>query len=157
MPNGSIGTSSGLRERFKLLRDRRDLIAVAHPNFHLLGQAIKENVVVGDFALSAAVFATWRIVDLSPQSFAGQLHAVANAQHGDAEFKQLRIAFGRAVFVDTVRSARKNDAFGRQFGDSFSRDVVSQYLAVNILLAHTPSNQLCVLRSKVQDNDSLAG
>lgn len=76
---------------------------------------------------------------------------------GNAQFKNFRIALRRAVFVDAFGATGKDDAFGGKFGDSLGGDVVPQNLAVHVLFANAASNQLRVLRTEIQHNDSLAG
>ncbi len=49
-----------------------------------------------DAAAGAAVLPRRGAVDLAAQGLAGQLHPVADAQHGDAQVEDLRIALGGA-------------------------------------------------------------
>ncbi len=81
----------------------------------------------------AGALCTW-----PPSASHSQLHAVADAQHRNAELKQFRIAMRRAGFIDAGRPAGKNQSFGRNFAHPRGRDVVPHDFAVNILLAHPP-------------------
>ena len=68
------------------------------------------------------------------ERLAGQLHAVADAQHGHAEAEDLRIALRRARLVDAGRPAGEDEPLGGQLADPLGRDVVPDDLAVDVLL-----------------------
>ena len=157
MSDGGKRTGVGLRQRFELVTDRGDLIPVAHPNGHLVGKAGEQRFLPSNVAGRRSVFPGGRVVDLSAQGLAGQLHPVADSQDGDPQTEQFRIALRRPVFVDAGRAARKNDAFGSEFGHSLGGNVMPNDLAVNALFADSSSDQLRVLRSEVEDNNSLSG
>ncbi len=148
-------TGAGLGQRFKLVTDRGNLVTVAHPDVDLGGQAFEQFVRLADLAGRRPIFATGRVVDFPTERLAGQLHAVANAQHRDAQLKDFGVASGRPGFVNAGRASRQDDAFGSEFSQSLGRNVVPQNLAVNVLFADAPGDQLRVLGTEVQHDDSL--
>ena len=130
---------------------------MAHPYIDLVGQPGKQQVLLADLTLCRPVFSRRRVVDLATERVTGQLHAVANAKHGDAQAEQLRIASGRAFFVNAHRTARQDDPLGSQLGEPVRSDIVTEDLAVDVLVSYASGDQLGVLRSEVENNDSLPG
>ena len=51
--------------------------------------------------------------DLAAQGVGHELAAVTDAQHGDAQLKNLRVHMGGLFVIDAVGAAGKNDADGR--------------------------------------------
>ena len=111
----------------------------------------------GDAAVGPAVLAGRRALHLAAERLAGQLHAVADAQHGQAEAEDFRIALRRARLVDAGRPAGEDDALGGQLADPLGRDVVPDDLAVDVLLPHPPGDQLGVLRAEIQHQHLFVG
>ena len=79
MLDGSNGAGISGRQRAEVANHVCDLIAVAHPNLHLVGHAGKEFVVADKAAMCPAIFTGWNIFDLSTQCVAYQLHVAAEA------------------------------------------------------------------------------
>ncbi len=74
-----------------------------------------------------------------------------------ATAEDLRIALGCAGFVHAGGSARENDSLGLQLTNPLSGDVVANDLAVDILFANSAGDELRVLGSEVEDQDSFLG
>ena len=79
-------------------------------------------------------------LDLPAEDLAAELHAVADAEDGDAEIEDRRIAFGGVRFVNAARAAGEDDAFGVEPLDFFGRDIRANELAIDALLAHSPGD-----------------
>ena len=94
--------------------------------------------------------------DLGAKQFAGDLHPVADAQHGHAQFEQPLVAARSAFFVNAGRAARKDDAGGLDGGEFFDADVRGDEHAENAGLAHATRDQLNVLAAEVEDRHDLA-
>ena len=106
---------------------------MAHPDFGFVGQAGEQVGVRGDRDLCPAIFAGRGAGDFAPQLLAGQLHAVANAQHRNAEVENARDrTSGAASFVDAGRAAGEDDAPRGQLGDPLGGDRVADDLAVDV-------------------------
>src|SRR5262249_13433368 len=94
--------------------------------------------------------------DLAAGEVIGELHAVADAEHGNAEVEDFRIAGRRPLLVDAGRPARQDDAARLQLAHPFGRDAGPHELAEDVLLAHPPGDELSVLRAEVEDQDALS-
>ena len=105
-------------------------------------------------AACPAVLAGRCAVDLAAQDLAQQLHAVADAQHGNAQVEHFGVAPRGARFIHAGRPARQDDAARLMGPDAVRRDIVPDDLAEDVLLAHPPGDQLGVLRTEVQHQDA---
>ena len=147
--------SAGLGQRHEIAGDGRHLIAVAHPDFGFVGDPVEQIGVRHDPHMGPAIFAGRSAFDLPAQRLADQLHAVADAQHGNAQLENRRIAMRSAGFVNARRAARKNQAARGQLLHAGGRDVVPHDFAIDALLAHPPGDQLGVLRAEIEDQHLL--
>ncbi len=88
------GDRTGLRcgQRHEIAVDRLHLIAVAHPDDGFGRHAGEQAVGVVDAADGPAELAAGGRLHLAAEQVTGQLHAVADAEHGDAEVEELRVA-----------------------------------------------------------------
>ena len=109
-------------------------------------------VLDGERAL--AVFAFEALLDLAAEKLGEQLHAVADAKHGSAEFKDFFVRQRRIGGIHTGRAAGQDDAPGFQRGDFLRRCVEAQDLRIHVALANAARNDLRVLRAKIK-NDNL--
>jgi hypothetical protein len=86
---------------------------------------------------------------LAAQGLGHQLHAVADAEDGEAQLEEGRVT-GRGIrFVDAGRSAGKHDARGLARGQLRGGQVAAQDFAIDVELADTTRNELRVLRAEV--------
>ena len=94
--------------------------------------------------------------DDTAQGVGHQLAAVANAQHGDAHFKNL-LGQGRGAFcVNAVGAAGKDDADGVKGPDGLHGGLAGGMdLAVHVTFPHPAGNELVVLTAEVQDQNFL--
>src|SRR5207253_5737379 len=53
--------------------------------------------------------------------------------------------------IDASWPARKDETLGLERGDAFGRRVVRDELAIDVVLAHAPRDELGVLRAEVDD------
>ncbi len=100
-----------------------------------------------------AVFAFEAFLDLAAQKLGQQLHAVADAEHGQAEGKDFFVRQGCISGIHAGRTAGQDDAFGVQRGDFLRRGVEAQDLRIHVALADAARNDLRVLRAKVKDDN----
>ena len=140
----------GAGKRDEVGRNLVDLIAVAHPHLGRLRHS-GEQACRGEYvATRPAVFARRRLPDAAAQGIAGQLHAVADAQHRDAQPEDLRVAAGSALLVHAGGTSREDDAARSHLQNSGGRDVVPDDLAVDVLFAHPPRDELGVLGAEIE-------
>ena len=150
VPDGCQRACGRAGQRPKIGRDLVDLVAVAHPDLGMGRHTGEDRVGLQHLAGGAAVFAGLCPADLAAEGVAGQLHAVADAEHRDAEPEDAGIAPRGAGLVDTRRPTREDDALRVQRLDAVRGHVVADDLAVDMLLANATGDQLGVLRAEVE-------
>ena len=105
-----------------------------------------------------AKFARVARLDLAAQLCGHGLHAIANAQHGQAQFKH---SIGRAVvhFVHAGVAAREDDAFEVAVFGVLAHPVAGHIAGMNFTehmgLAHAAGDELGDLRAEIEDEDFL--
>lgn len=102
-----------------------------------------------------AVFTRRSGADFAAEFLAHKLHSVANAKHGHAEVEQLIGAGSCAFKICTVRPAGQNNTAQTVAFDLFDRGIRRQELAVNPCFTHSACNELVILRSEIDDYNSL--
>ena len=100
-----------------------------------------------------AVFAPGAELHLAAQMMRHQLHPVANAEHRNAERKNLRIELRRALVVNAGRPAGKDDALRLQRRDFLRRDVEANDLGIDLAFANPARDDLGVLRTEIEDEN----
>jgi hypothetical protein len=142
-------------------RQRRDLVAVAHPHLEhavALGggevlEALQQPGVAARADLGVAELAVGARLDLPAELHRHREHAVADAQHRHAELEhrlrraQLVLLVGRGV------AARQDDSLRPELADEGVTDVVRMDLAEDVRLADAPGDQLCHLRAEIENQD----
>lgn len=100
-------------------------------------------------AVFAAVF---RLADFPARQKRHKLCAVADAENGNAEAEQCRVAERCAVGVNAVGAAGEYDALVAGLPDFLRRDfVVRADFGVNVQLAHSARNQQVVLAAEIKN------
>ena len=130
--------------------DRGNAVAVAHPDYELVGQPLEELVARLDRHLGLAVFAPLARLDLAAELLAHELHAVADAENRNAEIPYAAVDARRSVFEDAVRPAGEDDALRRVCANLFGGDAEGDDFGVDVLLANPARDQLGVLRTVVE-------
>jgi len=148
------GGDRGARRRSQHLearRGRRDAVAMAHPALLLGAHALEDEALPvhreGRLAELAGPGACHRPAELEGEA----LRAVADAEHRDAELEQAGVDPRGVVDVDAHGSAGQDDALGSVAPDAVEGRVVRDQLRVHPTLAHTPRDELSVLRPVVED------
>ena len=104
-----------------------------------------------DEELAPAVLTLQGLADLSPEHMGHELHAVADAEHGDAHLEKLRRVQRRSRLVNARRPARKDDSFRLELADCFQAYIEGMNLAINMGFPHPAGDQLGGLRTVVED------
>ena len=104
-------------------------------------------------ACGPAVLATHAATDGAAQLLCDQLHAVADAEDGDAELVDGGVERRGALDVHALRAAGQDDRRRLLGGHLGGGDAVRHDLGVDVELAHPPGDQLRVLRSEVDHQD----
>src|SRR5262249_32495770 len=154
MAHGGDWARVGPRQRQPFAVNRLHLIAVAHPDDGFHGNAGKNGVRVLDVAVGPAKFAADAWTHLPAKGLASELHPIADAENGNAEIENRRIALRRVGGIDAGRAAREDQAGRLHLRHARGRQVVTHELAEDILFAPPPGDQLAVLRAEVEDQDA---
>src|SRR5262245_52324657 len=89
---GRDGTGRRLGQRNEIIRNTADLIAMAHPDIKVLGNAVQKIGRQRHVAAGSAKFASRDVFHFSAKRLAGQLHSVADSQDRYAEAEDSRVA-----------------------------------------------------------------
>ena len=140
----------GARRHLCPVRRSGHRVAVTHPDGLLLRQPRKESAPLR-MKLGLAELGDAGPLDAPAEILRHQLHAVADPEHRDPEFEELRVDLRRPLGVDRRRPAREHDR-GRPASPHLrGADSVADELRVDARLAHATSDQLGVLPAEVDD------
>ena len=131
-----------------------DIVRMAHPGdglFRHILNALKQQAgfVVAGFGL--AVFRGDAGGNLSAQGVRHQLTAVADAQNGNAQLKNLRADPGRSVIVYAVGTAGEDDAHRVQRPQLLNGCLIAFDFAVYAAFTDSAGNQLVVLTAEIEN------
>jgi hypothetical protein len=136
------------------LRQALDLVAVAHPDHGAALDRLEQPLGPRDGHRGAPELALVRGAHVAAELLAHPLHAVADAQDGQAELEQLARNLGRVGRVDRGRAAGEDHAGEVHAPGELQRLVRRRDLAPGARLAHAARDQLRVLRAQVDDQDA---
>src|SRR5512136_425057 len=108
---------------------------------------------MSDFEFGKPVFPFFSPDNPAAQGVDHELHAVANAQHGNTEVEDFFIRPWAPLLIDTGRASGQDDALRLQGLDSCDIDVRGLNMAVDMVFPDTPGNQLIVLRAEINDQN----
>ena len=143
------------RRDLEALRDLRDAVAMAHPDDELVGEALEELVARLDRHLGLAVLAPLARLHLAAEFLAHELHAVADAEHGEPEVEDAVVNARRPVLEHAVGAAREDDALRHVLAELRRGRVETDDLREDLLLTDATRDELRVLRTVVENDDTL--
>ena len=119
-----------------------------------VGNVLQQRGVTSGSNLGIAKLPSVPRFDLATELLRHGLHAIANAQHRDAQFKH-RIGCPVVHFVHTGVAARQDDALEvAVFGvcvHPVVADITGMDFAIHMGLAYAASNQLSNLRAEIKN------
>ena len=118
-------------------------------------EALEQRVVALELQPRASVLAIVRLLDQPAEPVHEQLHAVADGEHGTAQLEDAQVDVGRARIEHARRPAREHDAARVEGADGLEARGRRVDLAVDVLLADAPRDQLRELRAEVEDQDTV--
>ena len=130
---------------------------MAVPNFRSAGQALKKLATrAARFRqeVRTAVLAASRGLHFSAQGFGNPMHAVADAQHGNAGRQHRRIALWGVLVVHRTGTAGEHDAHRFEGKNLLDASGARHDGAENLLFANAPRDELRVLAAKIQHDHS---
>ncbi len=148
----SIGGAAGDDEA---LREADDVVAMAIPDFEAARDGVEELGFAFAFELGAAVLAALGFLDVAAESVGHPLHAVADAEDGNAEAQDFGIADGGVFIVDGTGAAGEDDADGVVRADVFDFGVAGEDGGEDFELADAAGDELGVLAAEIEDDDAL--
>src|SRR5439155_4422080 len=95
-------------------------------------------------------------LDFTAELVREQLHAVADAEDGFTRVQHVAWHQRRAGRVHAGGAAGQDEAPGPQRPHALLGRIVRDQLAIHMVLAHAPRNELAVLRAEVDDRDRVA-
>ena len=147
-------------DRDEALRRPGHAIAVAHPyriTLTDLPHAVIECRSLGDLDLGAAEFTMMPGFDRAAQLLRHGLLAVANAEYRHSGLKD-RLRRKRCILVEHGgRSARKDHALRLEIAQRGFGVLERHDLAVDVVFAHAPRDELGHLRAKIDNEDGVVG
>jgi hypothetical protein len=159
----SVCTTSGWRvlaggQHAEALGQAQDAVAVAHPDLALgaLVQALEERVPVGlELEQRAAVLVVLGALDQATELVSQQLQAVADAEDRHVDLEHLGIDPGRVLGQDARGSAGQDQPGRGPRAHLVGGQGGRMDLAVDVLLANSPGDQLGVLGTEIEDQDAV--
>src|SRR5690606_16175594 len=151
------------RHHVKSLRHFDDFVAVAHPDIdqrcaiaviEMIADVAEQFGAAVQFHLRVAELAHIGTFDLAAQLFGHGLHAITDAEHGQAHFEYALRRARRTGFGNRLWPAGEDDAKRVECADIGFAHVERINFAVHADFAHTACNQLRVLRSEIEDQDA---
>jgi hypothetical protein len=132
------------------------VVAVAHPNVELEGKLVEQGGLAAQhLERRGAVLAPRGRLARAAEVDRDELHPVTNAEDRDVDPVIKVGSHARSVRIGhTRRTSRKYYTLWPPCIDRLGRQVKRMYLAIDALLAHAPCDQLCILRAKIEDDDS---
>ena len=136
--------------RNKSLRQSGNIIGVAHPDNGIFRYAGKKRGLSVSGNSGLAVFPDGRRLHLAAQKVRHELRAVADAQHGHAQRKDLRRIFRGCFLIDAVGAAGENNADIPLIPNGFNGSGEGLYLGIYAQIAHSSGDELVVLPSEIK-------
>ncbi|MEY5025724.1 MAG: hypothetical protein RLZZ244_1252 [Verrucomicrobiota bacterium] len=148
-----VGGGDGL----EALGELGDFVAVGVPDFDGFPEALEEGAFAGDAEGAHAVLAAFGIFDFAAEVMPHELHSVADAEDGDAEFEDGGIGLGGVLGVDAGGAAGEDDALWGEAFDFLGGGVEGDDLGVDFALADASGDDLGVLGAEVEDEEAAVG
>ena len=131
-----------------------DGVAMGHPHLTVRSKVFQQRVVLfHPLEVGTSVFASAFGFHLATKSVCHQLGTIADAKDGILATNLREIELEGTFFIDTVRRARQDDAY--HIGVILRKLVVWHDFAKRVQLAHTATDELGGLRTKIQNDDFL--
>ena len=156
--DGGEGRGGASGDRREAGRQGRHLVAVAHPDRHLLAdpeRPVEERRFVQELDRGPAELAGRAGQDLAAELRAHRLLAVADAEDRHAELEDGSGRPGAGRLVGRGRSAGQDDGRRLEPADMLVVERAGMDLAIDPELAQAAGDQLRILRAEVENQDAL--
>ena len=139
----------------KAVRQDGDLVGVAHQADLLGAETLEQRAGGIHFHGRLAVFAGGAGRDCAAKRPCGELCAVADTEHRDAEVENALVAMRRILAIDAVGAAGQDDADWGKLLDLLCGHVAGLDDGIDAALAHTARDQLLILAAEVENENGL--
>jgi hypothetical protein len=139
------------------LTDLHDPVAVGHPDGGVPSDAREQRVRGLEADPGAAVLVLVALVDPAAEGAGHELHAVADAQDGDAQPEDPGVDVRGVRLVARRRPAAEDHPAHAPLAELSGGDRVRHDLGVRVMLANAARDELRVLRAKIEDGDDIVG
>jgi hypothetical protein len=126
------------------------MVAMAHPDIEPMVESVKESAGTVYLDGGRAIFAGHPTFKFSAEYISQKLQTIANSEHGDAKFKNLRINPGMAFFEHRGRSSGKDNRLGRQGAHIGAGYIMGEDLTIHAALPNATGDKLGVLGTEVE-------
>ncbi len=132
-------------------------IAVTGPHALMLRRRREERRFGGDVDLRASILPFRRRFHLAVEEVSGELHAVADAEDGDAELEDFSLAIRRGLGINGLGTTGEDDGARRELADLPWGEVERLNDGVDVVFADASRDQLRVLGAEIEDENGLLG
>src|SRR5215207_8923397 len=147
---GSLGSD------LETFRDGEDGVSVARPGLLLVGCSGEEAIVALDDQIRAPVLPDLDGPHLPALHERHELHPITDAEYRYAEVEELGLDARSALLIDTVGTAREDDALGVFRPYRFYRRIVWNHLRVDAAFPNAARDQLRVLPAEIEYQDQVS-
>ena len=153
----------GARNRHKTGRQAVHAIAVAHPHIEdrpacgvdVILEAVEQCRAFGRRDLRETEFAMRGRAHATTELLGHGLHAIADAEHRDAQREHCGWRRGRLGVGHRFRTTREDDAVRAEGANRCLAHVPRVELAIHADFAHAARDELGVLRAEIEDQDAV--
>src|SRR3989449_3199833 len=145
--------AAGARSDAKPTRQRCYFVTVTVPDVHLFSQAVKKLRPVSYIQYPGPVLTASGVAHLTAEVMRHLHQTVTNSKNRDSQVKNLWINLWRTVFVNAGLAARQNDAVWLFPRTNVGRSIKAGNLLINLQLTNTPTDDLGVLRTEIEDEN----
>ncbi len=145
-----------LADGAKALRQLGHAVAMRHPDrifLALLPHAFEQRAVFGDLDFGAAELAMVAALDLAAELLRHGLLAVTNAEHRHAGLEDRVRRSGSVLVEHRGGPAGQDHALRPHLEEGLFRLLERHDLAIDLLLAHPPGDELGDLRAEIDDQN----
>ena len=153
--HGSHRAHIGVRRDPEALGQPVNAVGMAHPHHTLRRNVLHQQGIGGiQLQVNLAIFAGFGGDNAAAAHPGGELCAIADAQHRDAQREHLGVIVGGSHIVDAVGATGEDDAAIALCRNLLRRNaVVGLDFSVHIQVTDPAGNQLIILSAKIQDED----
>src|SRR5699024_1358476 len=127
-------------------------VRMTHPDGFGFALPLEQRGIRNDLHVRLPVFPLLCAVHFCAEMGTNQLHAVADPQNRNSQFKDRRIAGRRSFGEDAGRSAGKDDPLRRHLLNFLRTGLIWHHLTKNTFIPDPTRDQLIVLSPEIQDH-----